>query len=62
MNDTTFKNIKPLGRDGDVTARRGAYSMPKLRTYGSVGTLTQSGTGNTDEPKVGQGGKFMQRV
>ena len=37
--------------------RRARYETPRLKEFGHIGTLTQSGTGTTQENKPGKGSK-----
>lgn len=49
MTENMIKTPKSL------PIQRQPYSPPELRKFGSVGTLTQSGSGVEQEPMTGQG-------
>ena len=51
------KCTRPICRT--VRGGRSPYSAPRLREYGHVGALTQSGTGTMVEGGMGMGGMSM---
>jgi hypothetical protein len=53
---------KPDKTKTHSTAGRRPYRSPVLEQFGSVGSLTQAGSGNTDEMMPGKGGELMQRI
>ena len=49
MTEPMIKTPKPF------PAQRRSYATPELREFGSVGILTQSGSGVEQEPMTGMG-------
>jgi hypothetical protein len=49
-------------KKSESPAGRRPYRAPVLEQFGSVGSLTQAGSGNVDEMMPGKGGTLMQRI
>jgi len=50
---------RKASKQDEKPAKGRAYSSPKLRVFGPVGSLTQAGTGNAAEMAMGNNSRKM---